>query len=146
MLWGQIPTWGHLGSQGSKGHFHQSCSNLSILNSLTIILKHMHELETPTYVVGSKINLGSLGILQKRTGFVSFQRHTVLVLFSFCNSVNMLTLDRHPKLFTVSISSDLSDLSDLWLKGQRRVTFQTIWNGNSNSVSMLTVLAETWKC
>ena len=39
----------------------------------------MHELETPTYVVGSKINLGSLGILQKRAGFVSFQRHTVLV-------------------------------------------------------------------
>ena len=80
MLWGQIPTWGHLGSQGSKGHFHQNCSNLSILNSLTIILKHMHELETPTYVVESKINLGSLGILQKRAGFVSFQRHMVLVL------------------------------------------------------------------
>ena len=83
MLWGQIPTWGHLGSQGSKGHFHQNCSNLSILNSLTIILKHMHELETPTYVVGSKINLGSLGILQKRAGFVSFQRHTVLVTIIF---------------------------------------------------------------
>ena len=82
MLWGQIPTWGHLGSQGSKGHFHQNCSNLSILNSLTIILKHMHELETPTCVVGSKINLRSLGILQKRAGFVSFQRHTVLVFIA----------------------------------------------------------------
>ena len=23
MLWGQRSTWGHLGSQGSKGHFHQ---------------------------------------------------------------------------------------------------------------------------
>ena len=30
--------------------------------------------------MGSKVNLGSLGILQKRAGFVSFQRHTVLVL------------------------------------------------------------------
>ena len=79
MLWGQIPTWGHLGSQGSKGHFHQNCFNLSILNSLTIYSKHMHEPETPTYVVGSKINLGSLGIRQKRAEFVSFQRHTVLV-------------------------------------------------------------------
>ena len=91
MLWGQMPTWGHLGSQWSKRHFHQNCSNLSILNSLTIILKHMHELETPTYVVGSKINLGSLGILQKRAGFVSFQRHTVLVLLlsSICQHANI---------------------------------------------------------
>ena len=22
LAWGQISTWGHLGSQGSKGHFH----------------------------------------------------------------------------------------------------------------------------
>ena len=75
-----MPIWGHLGSQGSTGHFHQNCSNLSILNSLTIILKHMHQLETPTYVVGSNVNHGSLGILQERAGFVSFQRHTILVL------------------------------------------------------------------
>ena len=25
MLWGQRSTWGHSGSQGSKGHFHQKC-------------------------------------------------------------------------------------------------------------------------
>ena len=93
MLCGQIPSW----SQGSKGHFHQNCSNLSILNSLTIILKHMHELETPTYVVGSKINLGSLGILQKRAGFVSFQRHTVLVLLLSGNTSFSYT-SRHPIL------------------------------------------------
>ena len=33
--------------------------------------------------MGSKVNLGSLGILQKRAGFVSFQRHTVLVIIMF---------------------------------------------------------------
>ena len=71
------------GLRGQKVIFTKTVCNLSILNSLTIILKHMHEPETPTYVVGSKINLGSLGILQKRAGFVSFQRHTVLVFFFF---------------------------------------------------------------
>ena len=101
-----------MGSQGSKGHFHQNCSNLSILNSLTIILKHMHELETPTYVVGSKINLGSLGILQMRAGFVSFQRHTVLVLLSFFLTICIFfhMLDR--------ISTKLGQ-NDQWVSGYK---------------------------
>ena len=31
--------------------------------------------------MGSKVNMGSLGIPHKRAGFVSFQRHTFLVYF-----------------------------------------------------------------
>ena len=34
------------------------------------------------------VNLGSLGILQKRAGFVSFQRHTVLVVVLYLDSDN----------------------------------------------------------
>ena len=46
--------------------------------------------------MGSKVNMGSLGIPHKRAGFVSFQRHTFLVLLlllssssSFCQHVNI---------------------------------------------------------
>ena len=53
-------------------------SNSSVLNSMTIRLKHMHYLETSTYVMGSKVNLGSLGVLQKRAGYVSLLRHNLL--------------------------------------------------------------------
>ena len=53
-------------------------SNSSVLNSMTIRLKHMHYLETSTYVMGSKVNLGSLGVLQKRAGYVSLERHNLL--------------------------------------------------------------------
>ena len=53
-------------------------SNSSVLNSMTIRLKHMHYLDTSTYVMGSKVNLGSLGVLQKRAGYVSLQRHNLL--------------------------------------------------------------------
>ena len=37
---------GHLGSLGSKGHFHYKCYNSSKLHSMTITLIHVHQLET----------------------------------------------------------------------------------------------------
>ena len=49
------------------------------------------------------------------------------------NSVNMLVLDRHAKVSTVTSSSDLR------LRGQRsnKVNFQTTSNDKTNSVNML---------
>ena len=38
--------WGHLGSLGSKGHFHLKCYNSSNLHSMTIRLIHVHQLLT----------------------------------------------------------------------------------------------------
>ena len=40
--------WGHLGSQGSKGLFHQKCYNSSMLHSMTKRLIHIHKPE-PLY-------------------------------------------------------------------------------------------------
>ena len=37
---------GHLGTLGSKGHFHYKCYNLSMLHSMTIGLIHVDQLET----------------------------------------------------------------------------------------------------
>ena len=80
-------------------------SNSSVLNSMTIRLKHMHYLETSTYVMGSKVNLGSLGVLQKRAGYVSLLRHNLLSSFFF-----LLTLpaERGRVLYTSSSSSSSS--------------------------------------
>ena len=45
---------------------------LNILNNLTIILKHMHQLETPTYVVGSWSTWGHLGYSKSGQGLCRF--------------------------------------------------------------------------
>ena len=93
---------GSFGVTGVKGSFSlKMLSNSSVLNSMTIRLKHMHYLETSTYVMGSKVNLGSLGVLQKRAGYVSLLRHNLLssssssssffflLSSSFCQHVNI---------------------------------------------------------
>ena len=51
-------TWSHLGSQGSKGHFQYKCYNSSMLNSMTIRLMHVHQLETLYLYYGSTVNMG----------------------------------------------------------------------------------------
>ena len=51
-------SWGHLGSQGSKGHFHLKCSNSSMLHSMTIRLIHVHQLETRYICHGVKCQPG----------------------------------------------------------------------------------------
>ena len=43
---GHMSIWGHLGTLGSKGHFHYKCYNLSMLHSMTIGLIHVDQLET----------------------------------------------------------------------------------------------------
>ena len=58
MLWGQMSIWGHLGSLGSKGHFHLKCYNSSILQSMTIRLIHVHQLETLYLRYGVKCQSG----------------------------------------------------------------------------------------
>ena len=42
----QILIWGHLGSQGSKGHFHQKCYFSYRLHGLIMWLMHMNQLDT----------------------------------------------------------------------------------------------------
>ena len=54
--------------------------------------------------MGSKVNLGSRGVFQKRAGFVPFQRHTVLVLSSFCQHVNISDM-----LHSILAKLDLND-------------------------------------
>ena len=49
------------------------------------------------------------------------------------NSVNMLTLDRHPKLSTVTSLSDLRARG----QGQTKVKFQTSSNGKMSSINVL---------
>ena len=46
MLWGHMSIWGHLGTLGSKGHFHYKCYNLSMLHSMTIRLIQVDQFET----------------------------------------------------------------------------------------------------
>ena len=46
-----MSTWDHLGSQGSKGRFHQKCYNLSMLHKMTIRLIHVHQLEYNFYKI-----------------------------------------------------------------------------------------------
>ena len=46
--------WGHLGTLGSKGHFHYKCYNLSMLHSMTIGLIHVHQFETLYLCYGVK--------------------------------------------------------------------------------------------
>ena len=58
MLWGQMSIWGHLGSQGSRGHFHSKCYNSSMLHSMTIWLIHVHQLETLFLCYGVKCQTG----------------------------------------------------------------------------------------
>ena len=54
ILWGYISIWGHLGSLGSKGHFHWKCYNSSMLHSMTIRLIYVHYLETLYLFFGVK--------------------------------------------------------------------------------------------
>ena len=54
MLWGHMSIWGHLGTLGSKGHFHYKCYNLSMLHSMTIGLIHVHQVETLYLCYGVK--------------------------------------------------------------------------------------------
>ena len=58
MLWGHMSIWGHLGTLGSKGHFHYKCYNLSILHSMTIGLIHVDQLETLVWLYGVKCQSG----------------------------------------------------------------------------------------
>ena len=53
---------GHLGSQGSKGHFHQKCYFSYMLHGMVMWLIHIHQLDTLYYVMGSNVNLGSFGV------------------------------------------------------------------------------------
>ena len=43
---GHMSIWGHLGTLGSKGHFHYKCYNLSMLHSMTIRLIQVDQFET----------------------------------------------------------------------------------------------------
>ena len=111
MLLGQMSFWGHSWSLGSKGHFHQKCYCSFILHDMIMWLMIVNQLvllcksygcqqrqgitlshstdcrsnETQIHVLGSLVTMGSLGAHKKRAGFVSFQRHTALVLSSAVN-------------------------------------------------------------
>ena len=63
--------------------------------------------------MGSKINLGSLGILQKRAGFVSFQRHTVLVLLSYTVAVCQLCQSSDTMLHSSSVNTSKTFISNM---------------------------------
>ena len=51
-------TRGHLGSLGSKGHFHWKCYNLSMSHCMTIRLIHFHQLNTLYLYCGVKCQSG----------------------------------------------------------------------------------------
>ena len=66
MLWGHMSIWGHLGTLGSKGHFHYKCYNLSMLHSMTIRLIQVDQFETLVpdcygAICQSEGHLGTLG-------------------------------------------------------------------------------------
>ena len=61
-LWVKKITRDHLGSQGSKVHFHQKFYNSSMLHIITIRLIHAHWLEALYLCYGSKVNLGLFGV------------------------------------------------------------------------------------
>ena len=65
----EILIWGHLRSQGSKGHFHQKCSFSYRLHGIVLWLMHIHQLDTPTKVIGSNLNLGSFGVTGVKMSF-----------------------------------------------------------------------------
>ena len=64
MLWGQMLIWGHLGSLGSKSHFHHKCYNLSMLHIMTIysykVLISICFRSSVTFVGSVTDNLGSV--------------------------------------------------------------------------------------
>ena len=55
--------WGHLGSQGSKGHFHEKNAINRPLYIARPYDSNMYiSLRPSTYVMGSEVNLGSFGV------------------------------------------------------------------------------------
>ena len=86
-------------------------------------------LRPSTKVIGLKNYLGSFGVTGCQIQRSNFKQHQM----AKTNSVNMLVLDRHAKVSTVTSSSDLR------LRGQRsnKVNFQTTSNDKTNSVNML---------
>ena len=90
-----------------------------MLHSMTIRFMHVDQLETLYHVMESNVNLGSFGINGVKRSF-SLKCYNSCMLHSLTikmtkskSSVNMVTLDRHAKLSTVTSSSDLQ------LRGQR---------------------------
>ena len=87
MLWGQMLIWGHLGSLGSKSHFHHKCYNLSMLHIMTIysykVLISICFRSSVTFVGSVTDNLGSVRgqCLKSRQGTPSVTA-TCLVLSS----------------------------------------------------------------
>ena len=52
--------WGH---SGQTFDFHLKCNNSSIFHSVFMLLIQMHKLETLNLFWGSKVNLGSFGVI-----------------------------------------------------------------------------------
>ena len=117
MLWGQMSIQGHLGSLGSKGHFHLKCYNSSMLHSMAIRLIQVDQLETFYICYGSNVNLGSFGV----TGVKS--------LFSL-NMLKLVHVKQHDHK-THTCSSAINLLPMLW--GQ-----MSIW-GHLRSLGSKTV-------
>ncbi len=55
------------------------------------------------------------------------------------NKVNLLSMDRHAKVFTLTSSSDLQ----LRVKGQRRSIFENVSNDKNNKVNLLIMDRQT---
>ena len=58
MLEGHMSIWGHVGSLGSKGHFHLKYYSSSMLHSMIIRLIHVYQLETIYLCYGVKCQSG----------------------------------------------------------------------------------------
>ena len=114
---GQKSIWGHLVSLGSKFLFHLKCYNSSMLNSMTIRLIHVDQLETLYLCYGVKCQSGDLMVTGATVfRFVYRSRYTVAVgdcvfhlydlfISSSSSSVNIsLTYLRH----------DLTNFDQIW--------------------------------
>ena len=62
-------TRGHLGSQGSKGHFHQKCYFSFRVHGMVMRLLHIDQLDTLYKSYRIKIHLGSLGVTGVKSSF-----------------------------------------------------------------------------
>ena len=62
-------TRGHLGSQGSKGHFHQKCYFSFRVHGMVMRLMHIDQLDTLYKSYRIKIHLGSLGVTGVKSSF-----------------------------------------------------------------------------
>ena len=77
-LWVLKFTRGHLGSQGSKGHFHQKCYFIFGLHGVVMWLMIIHQLDLLYTSYGLKIHPGSFGV----TGVRSFSPKMLFLLYS----------------------------------------------------------------